>query len=409
MPIEVPKEPKVHTTTYQNFKGVDFTNDPSNVWYRRSPDAVNMLPDEAGNPYKRTGWTVEVSSDDITSLYASNTSMTAPSEIDIRKCYYFELSGEDHIFIFTNYGVFFYREGQLYSSKSINPTTISYSANYESLTDAQKVAYTLAYLSYDKDMIEAYDRAFFFEGGGKSAFYIYGGFKIWEYSYDEVAGYKWQTVEPYIPCVNISVDARHESGTSYEAINMLSDYVAETFQNNVYSTVTGHSATGSISGATITVDETLFLAMLPDQGSYVFTYTEADHTWLLSGDQVSISNYGISLGASPANNDTITVAVQSSMRINLPKRVLSITDMKVFASTDTAYDTELILQATKTYTSANYVTLIIPQDVGNSYLEFYQEYLPLVDGEDAIKVIYPRNAVTSTTNTTGEITISVGA
>ena len=274
---------------------------------------------------------------------------------------------------------------------------------------ASNVVQGIGGLIGDKDMIEAYDRAFFFEGGGKSAFYIYGGFKIWEYSYDEVAGYKWQTVEPYIPCVNISVDARHESGTSYEAINMLSDYVAETFQNNVYSTVTGHSATGSISGATITVDETLFLAMLPNQGSYVFTYTEADHTWLLSGDQVSISNYGISLSASPANNDTITVAVQSSMRINLPKRVLSITDMKVFASTDTAYDTELILQATKTYTSANYVTLIIPQDVGNSYLEFYQEYLPLVDGEDAIKVIYPRNAVTSTTNTTGEITISVGA
>jgi hypothetical protein len=386
MPREIPSAPKIYTTTYANFKGVDFTNDPSNVWYRRTPDGVNMLPDESGRPFKRTGWKVEVSASDIADLYASDNSATAPSEIDIRKCYYFELSGEDHIFIFTNYGVFFYREGALYSSKSLGSTNM---------------------ISYDQDMIDSFDRAFFFEGGGKSAFYIYGGFKIWEYSYEETVGFKWQPVEPYIPCVNISVDARHEVGESYEAINMLSDYIAETFQNNMFSSVTGYSTT--VSGATVTVNETAFLAMLSEAGSYVFTYTDADHTWLLAGDQVQIGNYGISLNASPVDGNTITVTVTTATRINLPKRVLSITGMKVFASTDTAYDTELTLQATETHTSGGYVTLVVPSGSGNSYLKFYQAYMPLVDGEDAIKVIYPRNAVTSTTHATGEITINVGA
>jgi len=386
MATELPAAPRVNTTIYDNFKGVDFTNDPSNVWYRRTPDGVNMLPDESGRPFKRTGWKVEVSASDMANLYATDNNATAPSEIDVRKCYYFELSGQDHIFIFTNYGVFFYREGELFSSKALDASNT---------------------ISYDQDMIESFDRAFFFEGGGKSAFYIYGGFKIWEYGYSDIDGFTWQQVEPYIPCVNISVDARHESGESYEAVNMLSDYIAETFQNNVFSSVTGYSTT--VTGATLTVNETAFLTMLSEANTYVFTYTEADHTWLLAGDQVQISNYGISLNATPANGNTISVTVTTVTRINLPKRILSINGMKVFVSTDTAYDTELTLQATEAHTGAGYVTLIVPSGVGNSYLKFYQPYLPLVDGEDAIKVIYPRNAVTSTTHNTGEITINVGA
>lgn len=392
MPITVPDNPKIYTTTYEGFKGVDFTNDPSNVWYRRSPDAVNMLPDEAGRPFKRTGWKKEITATDFANLYASDNSTTAPAEININKCYYFELHGYDHIVVFTDHGVFICREENadggeivLMSSKSFGSTNA---------------------ISYDQDMIDSFERAYFFEGGGKSAFYIYGGFKIWEYAYDDANGFTWQPVEPYIPCVNISVDARHETGESYEAVNMLSDYIAETFQNNIYSSVTSSSTT--IPSATVTVNETAFIAMLPEDGTYVFTYTNEDHTWLLGGDQVQISNYGISINKSPSDGHTITVVVTTTARINLPRRVIGITGMKVFASTDTAFDTELTLQATEAHTSAGYVTLVVPSGTANSYLKFYQAYTPLVDGEDAIKVIYPRNAVTSTTHNTGEITINVG-
>ena len=102
MPVEVPKEPKKFTTVYDNFKGVDFTNDSTNVWHRRSPDAVNMLPDDSGRPFKRTGWEVVVTAEKLAeALGADDTS--------ILKCHYFELAGLDHILIFATGGVFVYR------------------------------------------------------------------------------------------------------------------------------------------------------------------------------------------------------------------------------------------------------------------------------------------------------------
>lgn len=65
MPVSVPNSPKVLTTKYQNWRGVDYTNDPSNVWYRRSPNGLNMLPNLDGQPFKRNGWKVELSTDDF--------------------------------------------------------------------------------------------------------------------------------------------------------------------------------------------------------------------------------------------------------------------------------------------------------------------------------------------------------
>lgn len=412
MPIEVPKAPKVNTTVYQDFKGVDFTNDPSNVWYRRSPDAVNMLPDESGRPFKRTGWKIEVPASQMISRYVSDTGNSAPTEIEVKKCYYFDLSGEDHIFIFTNYAVFVYRNGVLYSSKDINPTTISYSANYASLTDAQKEEYDLAYISYDEAMVGSFDRAFFFEGAGKSAFYVYGGFKIWEYGYNDTDGFTWKQVEPYIPSVNIGVDPRHESGTSYETVNMLSDYIAEEFESNLYLSVSSYN------GGTLTptsVDDTQFIAMVGEAGTYTFTYTDADHSWLLGGDQVTLSNYGIALSATPADNDTIVVVLSKVNRINLPKRILSITGMKVLVSSAYQFDTTLNLQEqVETSQTPDDCTLMIPVGSGNSYIKFYADWTPLVDGEDAVKIIYPRNAITPTVhnvpvNPSSYITINLGA
>lgn len=46
----------IHTTTYGQFKGVDFSTDPSLVDPSRSPVAVNMIADTGGMPEKRMGW-----------------------------------------------------------------------------------------------------------------------------------------------------------------------------------------------------------------------------------------------------------------------------------------------------------------------------------------------------------------
>lgn len=46
----------IQTTTYNRFKGVDFSTDSSLVEVYRSPWAVNMIADTGGMPEKRVGW-----------------------------------------------------------------------------------------------------------------------------------------------------------------------------------------------------------------------------------------------------------------------------------------------------------------------------------------------------------------
>lgn len=392
MLLNIPENPKVLTTKYENFKGVDFTNDPSNVWYRRSPDAVNMLPDEAGRPFKRTGWEVAISAAQLAQKYYSDgataTGEIKPTEATIRKCYYFEMAGYDHIVIFTNFGVFFYRDGELLSSEDI----------LETKTETGE-------LSYNKSVIDSYYRAFFFEGGGERAFYIYGDFKVWKYYYGkhdkEDTGadqFYFRQVETYIPRVNIAVDAKHVSGEPFEDVNLFSDFVSEEYQDNEYKSIDrsqDHEPRTSISGASVIVDDIAFTSFASAEGTYTFTYTEADHSWLLSGDQVYISNYGITLANVNAIPDaaTITVEMLKEHRINLGRTVTDITGMKVFVSRNTQFDTELTIIAGGTPTSSQ---CKLSTDTGGSYLTFAQSELPLVSGEDCIKVIFPRSLAAAT-------------
>lgn len=395
MPVNVPENPKVYTTKYEDFKGVDFTNDPSNVWYRRSPEAVNMLPDEAGRPFKRTGWEIVLPVSALAQKYyddgATSTGEVKPTEATIRKCYYFEMYNSDHIVIFTNFGVFFYRDGELLSSEDI----------LETKTETGD-------LSYDQSVIDSFYRAFFFEGGGERAFYIYGDFKVWKYYYgkydkDDTGEdqFYFRQVETYIPRVNISVDAKHVSGEPLEDVNLFSDYVAEDYQNNEYKAVDyseNHAPRTSITGASVIVDDTAFTSLANEQGTYVFTYTEADHSWLLSGDQVYISNYGITLANANAipDNATITVEMLVTHRVNLGRVITDITGMQVWVSHTTQFDTELeiIAGGTPSATQCKLVT-----ETGGSYLVFNHSEYPLVSGEDAIRVIFPRSLAAATTQT----------
>ena len=131
MPISVPDNPKVQTTTYDNFRGVDFTNDATNVWRRRSPTGTNMIPDASGRPFKRKGWEILLSQEDLCNILGE-------VECEITKVEYFELAGVDHIVVFTNVGVIFY--SKLFDAES------------------QYV------ISKDNDCFGSYDRCFFFEG-----------------------------------------------------------------------------------------------------------------------------------------------------------------------------------------------------------------------------------------------------
>lgn len=195
MAREIPKAATVHTTVYQNFKGVDYTNDATNVWYRRSPSGVNMISDEAGRPFKRTGWAEVVGKDDFELAFGS----TLSEDFEINMCYYFTLAGDFHIIVFTTDGVFKYVNNVL--------------ELMESDPDGQTH-------DYDTIFIESYERAFFFEGGGTSAFYVYGSPKIvWKYGYDN-GEYTWGLVNPTEPTVIVGATP-DGTGTLLQNYNLL--------------------------------------------------------------------------------------------------------------------------------------------------------------------------------------------
>lgn len=207
--VKVPNTPDVKTKKYYEFRGVDFTHDHANVFYRRSPNAVNMRPDESGRPIKRHGWDIAISNKSLLDRYneyAALHSLEIATDIKIYICKYFTLAGQDHIVIFTNRAVFIFEN-------------------------------TLEVKSTDIDCILAYERTYFFEANGVSAFYIYGGYKVWRYSYDN--GFKFECntdggFDIYVPTVLYAQEPTG-GGTQLEDFNMLGSICAEQYLHNIYS------------------------------------------------------------------------------------------------------------------------------------------------------------------------------
>lgn len=248
MAIEVPKDAKVYTTKYANFKGVDYTNDPSNVWYRRSPNGVNMLPALDGKPYKRNGWKVEVPADEFITLWngsiadyddtatyntgdhciynakyfkCNDDNVTGDFDetkwdlaiVEPRRVFYFELMGMNYMMIFNSYGLFYYVDGNLHKIDS--------------------------YIALDDDDDEQsfalppeHEKAFFFEGQGTAGFYFFAGDKMFMFD-----GQNALEVQPKIPIILIACEP-DGAGTWNEDVNMLTrkrivqytcDGVADTF------------------------------------------------------------------------------------------------------------------------------------------------------------------------------------
>jgi len=213
MALEVPKAEKVYTTTYQNFRGVDYTNDASNAWYRRSPTGLNMLPTMDGKPYKRKGWEIELTPADFRSAvdaeYPSpeTSPVTSSTPVIPDKTYYFELGGYSYLMIFNNLGVFSYYQNPQDSSASAFPRLLVYHRKY---IDANNTAHEFPAKPDSK-------RAFFFEGGGTAGFYMFVGMNLYRYD-----GARFLEVEPYVPMVLFACDASG-AGTQLESVNILSN------------------------------------------------------------------------------------------------------------------------------------------------------------------------------------------
>lgn len=194
MPLETPDEPKKYTTVYSDFRGVDFTNDPSMVWKRRSPTGLNMTPDMNGLPMKRTGWNVEVTQAMFKTAYPYSV-----GDVEIKNIYSFELGGKDHMIIFCNCGVFAFTD-----------STLTHLITLSSITD------------------EPY-RGFFYEGNGTSGFYFFGNKQMYAYRYNEATGgFSCGTVTPYVPTTIIGRSASG-GGTIYEGVNLMTRRRKEMF------------------------------------------------------------------------------------------------------------------------------------------------------------------------------------
>lgn len=194
MPLEIPNEPKNYTTVYRDFKGVDFTNDSTQVFRRRSPTGFNMSPDMSGLPWKRTGWDIEVTEKMFKTAYPYSI-----DNIEIKNIYSFELAGQDHMIIFCNCGVFAYTEN------------------------------TLTHLTSLTDITEEPCRGFFFEGNGEAGFYFFGNKSLHSYKYNEANdSFVYGDVTPYIPTTIIG-RAPTGGGTLYENVNLLTRRRKESF------------------------------------------------------------------------------------------------------------------------------------------------------------------------------------
>lgn len=56
--FNVPAAPELHYRRYYNLKGMDCSRDMTEIKAYRSPDLLNMISDNGGNPVKRVGWRV---------------------------------------------------------------------------------------------------------------------------------------------------------------------------------------------------------------------------------------------------------------------------------------------------------------------------------------------------------------
>lgn len=346
MARELPSAPKVYTTTYDNFKGVDFTNDSTNVWRRRSPSGTNMLPDESGRPFKRNGWEVMLSNADICSALGLTT-----DNVPILKMAYFELAGKDHIAIFTEAGLVFYNG-------------------------------SVTFTCLDSDCYLSYDRCFFFEGNGTSAFYIYGDYRVWRYSWDETFQFEEVTDKLTVPTVLISASA-DGVGTLYDAYNMLGNDIYVQYHDYDLFAYWGSD------GLILSVNQSTFIGGKTKGTSYTYTYTNGAWTPSLSAG-ITVSNQ--------KEGDKIFVIY--ALGVVLPNNVAltQYDDMEVKSSSVLQFDTDLDVITTGSPTTSQ--CLLIPDPTGRKDSRaclMFNSSMTVADlgQEDVVKVKTPSVGETS--------------
>lgn len=204
MKVAVPTTPTPLTTKYDNLMGVDYSVDASQVSKRRTPDGINMIPDSAGNPEKRKGWSVLT---------------TVANQID-------------------NLWSFEY-EGSRYNLMSYGTTLIQF--------DDDGTTFTGHTLSSSGKKIGVYSQS-----PTRSGLFIFDDSKIIR-AYPTAGVVAYEEITYYTPLVIIARDPVSGGGSFYENINMMTRKRKERFINSgttVGSAWTADNDTNTLTSAT---------------------------------------------------------------------------------------------------------------------------------------------------------------
>lgn len=386
MPLEVPKSPTIRTTVYDNLKGVDFTNDSTNIWHRRSPDAVNMLPDESGRPFKRTGWEVAVTTEELVDK------LNTTEELEILKCHYFELAGADHVIIFTSGGVFVYRQETVDGETTADICELLAPPNYTGD-------------SRDEDCYLGYERSFFFEGNGRAAFYIYGNHKVWVYGYDDgeftfgLASDGFGAGQITIPTLLITADPSTCTGVTFDSYNLLGNRACVEYQGNDML----YAYTVSENEYTVNIDRAAFNAKLSvttnQDKVYTFTYTtQWDLTGGASASNVDLTQYGITISGAPTSGDVIVVEYIAGLLLPNNVSQQQLEQVEVYGTKVTQYDYQFEVIGTGTPNVGQCLLVTdnasTPSNGRRAWIRFNIADLAITESqEDIFRAVFPTKKV----------------
>lgn len=194
--LTLPSAPAYKRTSYSGLLGADFSVDPSLVDKRRSPDLLNMISDNGGNPIKRKGWEIVNNShsgeiENIWSFYANDKRyivFTCKTGDDTAELICMDEDGEE----------------QELAEESVSITVGKHCAFFTNTSDTQFGFYILDG--------EKYHRIY------------YNGTSI---THEEVA--------PYVPTILISRSPTG-GGTVYDDVNLLTKARKEQFLNTASNT-----------------------------------------------------------------------------------------------------------------------------------------------------------------------------
>lgn len=236
MALKVPESPSPSTTVYKDIKGIDLSQGASLIDAKHSPDILNMISDEGGNPVKRKGWEVLKTISDF----------NRGNDNRINNLWSYSMGGTDYLLVETNY-----ENDQGYHDYYLYLVTLASDGTVLSVT-------------YKDFNFYPVNCAFYYKTSDKESFYLFDSYGIKEINSNGNLAY----LDMYEPTIVISRPPNGEGGTPYEEINLLSEFVKEKYL------VTGSSASTFV----LSKEAKMYRSITDDYHIQIQTL-QADGTW----------------------------------------------------------------------------------------------------------------------------------